>query len=77
MLGVKRCSILLSVRASGGATVTDIKALRTRLALSQQGLAARLGVALQTVWRWEHGTKPLPAHQEKLDRIAKEGRLQE
>ncbi|HZU76561.1 MAG TPA: helix-turn-helix domain-containing protein, partial [Dehalococcoidia bacterium] len=39
-----------------------LRALRARLGLSQQELAARLGVAKLSVLRWEHGrTRPSPA----------------
>ncbi len=35
----------------------DVKGLRTRLGLTQQELADRLGVALSSVARWESGKK--------------------
>ena len=37
----------------------DVKKIRTELALTQEQLAQRLGVAFSTVNRWERGkTKP-------------------
>lgn len=43
------------------------------MGLSQQGLAQLLGVALQTVWRWEAGlTKPLPVISAKLEELGRE-----
>ncbi|WP_352572967.1 helix-turn-helix domain-containing protein [Mesorhizobium australicum] len=36
----------------------DVKAIRARLGLTQQGLADALGVNLSTVWRWENGQPP-------------------
>ena len=41
--------------------MVDIKKTRIDLGLSQEGLARRLGVSLQTIHRWETGkTKPSP-----------------
>ena len=36
---------------------TNLRKLRERLGLSQQGLARRLGVARATITRWENGTR--------------------
>ncbi len=48
----------------------SIKVLRQELGISQRMLAQRIGVAPQTVWRWEHGLgKPSPMAQEKLKRL--------
>lgn len=33
----------------------EIKELRDKLELSQPAFALKLGVSLNTVWRWEHG----------------------
>ena len=38
----------------------DIREVRTRLKLSQQGLAVKLGVSVATVHRWEAGHCPVP-----------------
>jgi DNA-binding transcriptional regulator YiaG len=40
-------------------TPSDVRALRTRLGLTQKGLAAELGVAPMTVARWEQGVNPV------------------
>ena len=50
-------------------TAEQIKDLRRTLAISQERLARELGVSLSTVQRWEKGSKPLPAHQEKLEKL--------
>ena len=60
---------------------TDIKALRTRLGLTQEALARSLGVALNTVARWEQGSRR-PGNLAKRElarlerRAAKERRVQ-
>jgi len=38
-----------------------LRAIRTRLHLTQTGLADALGVHLRTVKHWELGTRPIPA----------------
>ena len=49
---------------------TRIKEIRLRLGLSQERFARRLGVALQTVRRWESGlTKPLPIISLRIDEL--------
>jgi len=51
----------------------DIKKWRQERGWSRERLARELGVAAYTVWRWEEdGVKPIPAHQEKLDALAKQ-----
>jgi DNA-binding transcriptional regulator YiaG len=40
-------------------TTTQLRTIRTKLGLSQAQLAARLGVHLMTVWRWEAGKVPI------------------
>lgn len=35
-----------------------VKAIRTRLGLSQRGLGVRIGVSADTVYHWEKGTSP-------------------
>ena len=48
----------------------DIRELRKQLGLSQDKLAALLGVAPYTVRRWESGkSKPSPLALEKLEQI--------
>lgn len=50
-----------------------VKAIRTRLGLSQQGLAERLGVSLNSVNRWERGhTKPLTVMVRQLLELERE-----
>jgi transcriptional regulator with XRE-family HTH domain len=43
-------------------TGTTIRTLRTEAGLSQAGLAARLGVAANTVARWERGEMAPPPY---------------
>jgi len=38
-------------------TKDDIKALRTKLSLSQQALAYKLGVSVDAVRKWEQGSR--------------------
>ena len=47
----------------------DVRALRDRLGLTGQALAALINARIpgananrQTVWRWEHGTPPSPIY---------------
>jgi HSP20 family protein len=50
-----------------------IREVRGHLGLSQERFAQRLGVSLQTVWRWENGlTRPLPIIGLKLDELQRE-----
>ena len=35
----------------------DVKAIRTKLKLTQQAFAARFGFSINTVRHWEHGTR--------------------
>lgn len=52
-------------------TSTAIKKLRNTLNLSQEQLAAKLGVSLPTVNRWESGkSKPQRAQQDRIDQLA-------
>lgn len=41
-------------------TTTELRAIRTRLNLSQEGLAERLGVDRRTIIRWESGEVAIP-----------------
>lgn len=45
-------------------------AIRARLMLTLDEMARRMRVNRSTVWRWEHGARPLPWHMRKLARIA-------
>lgn len=50
-------------------TGLEIKAARERAGLTQAQLAARLGVAAVTVFRWESGrSRPQPGHMARLSR---------
>lgn len=49
----------------GGVTVNamdgrELRAFRDRLGLSQSGLAVKLGIAANTVARWERGEREIP-----------------
>ena len=46
-----------------------IKKIRDENGWSMETLARRLGVSLQTVYRWEKGTKPSPLAKEKLGEL--------
>jgi putative transcriptional regulator len=47
-----------------------IREVRGRLGLTQEKFAARLGVTLPTINRWENGrTKPSPLAMEKLQQL--------
>jgi DNA-binding transcriptional regulator YiaG len=51
----------------------NIKELRTALGISQQALAAKLGVSLGSIRVWEYGKfKPMPVYQERIDRLISE-----
>ena len=41
-------------------TGKELREIRTRLGLTQGELGKRLGVALNTVWRWEYGHRHIP-----------------
>lgn len=41
---------------------TELKSRRRQLTLTQAALAARLGVAVTTVSRWETGETPIPPY---------------
>ena len=47
-------------------TPIALKRLRAQLGLSQTALARRLGVARNTVTRWEMGLYPIPAMAARL-----------
>jgi transcriptional regulator with XRE-family HTH domain len=50
-----------------------IKDLRRRLGLTQESLAALIGVDHATYWRWEQGrTRPLPVFARELERLDRE-----
>ena len=50
----------------------DVKALRSRLGISQNELAQRLKVTASTVARWEQGVmKPRPEMVQKLEALAR------
>ncbi len=50
-----------------------VKSLREKLGLSQEKLAARLGVTFSSVNRWENGhTKPSPLAVQKLEELVLE-----
>lgn len=51
----------------------EIKNIRDKLFLSQEGMAHALGVSYATFSRWERGlSKPSPLAMEKLIKIKKE-----
>lgn len=51
----------------------DIKQLRAKLGLTQEGLAKKLEVSIQTVTRWEQGIfRPSPMALKQLQKLAKE-----
>ena len=41
-------------------TGKELREIRTGLELTQGELGKRLGVALNTVWRWEYGHRHIP-----------------
>jgi transcriptional regulator with XRE-family HTH domain len=43
-------------KMSGGA----LAYIRECLAISQQDMAAKLGVSLESLWQWESGERPIP-----------------
>lgn len=50
----------------------DIKALRSKLKLTQKELAAKLGTTWGTISRWEHNrTKPSPLAQKAIESLMK------
>lgn len=52
-------------------TPDDLKTTRATLALTQQQLAAQLGVTVSTVAKWEQGIHPIPPIAERfLRRLA-------
>jgi len=51
---------------------TVIKQLRRHLGLSQEKLAAKLGVSFPTIYRWEHNrAKPSPLALQKIEELLK------
>ena len=55
-------------------TPADLKRLRARLGWSQQRLAEHLGVARNSVNRWEMGLHPIPPMAAKLLRTLPPGK---
>lgn len=54
-------------------TGDEIKALRTRLRLTQEQMANRLGVRFATLNRWENGhASPSPLAARELERLARD-----
>jgi DNA-binding transcriptional regulator YiaG len=51
----------------------EIRAIRRRMGLSQKQLAARLGVARATIWRWETGVNAIEPLSAKLLEILARG----
>ena len=51
----------------------ELREIRHRMGLSQKQLAARLGVARATVWRWEMGVHPIEPLSAKLLAILAQG----
>jgi transcriptional regulator with XRE-family HTH domain len=50
-----------------------VKELRASLGISQQALAAKLGVSLGSIRVWEYGKfKPMPVYQERIDKLIME-----
>ena len=51
-------------------TGSDLRAWRAAEGLTQVQAAARVGVSLQTWWRWEHGwCRPLPLQAKQLQAV--------
>lgn len=56
----------------------NVKDLREKLQLTQEGLARKIGVSWGTVSRWERGrVTPSPLAKDKLKRLLKKGLHQE
>ena len=47
-------------------TSNELKTLRATLALTQQQLAAQLGVTVSTIAKWEQGIHPIPPMAERF-----------
>ena len=48
----------------------DLKEIRTKLELTQENMARKLGVTFNTYSRWERGlSKPSPLAREKIENI--------
>ena len=58
-----------STLSEGGMTGSELRAIRERLGLTQVEMAERLGVAANTVARWERDEKPIRPPVEKLIRL--------
>lgn len=50
-------------------TAAQFKAQRRALRLSQQALAAALGVSVRTVQAWEQGQNPIPVWVERFTEL--------
>ena len=56
--------------AFSATTKDELKAIRTRLGMTQRELARRVGVVPKTVARWESGVHPIDPVYDRLIRIA-------
>ena len=52
----------------------DIKELRTRLGLTQDAFARKLGVSVRCINRWEHGHHPSKLAQKLIDKLIKQSK---
>ena len=50
-------------------TPDELRAIRQALALSQEGLARSMGVAMNTIARWERGERAVPPTADKALRF--------
>ena len=53
----------------GTMTKDELRAIRERMKLTQAELAEKLGVASNTVARWEQGKRPIPVLAERFVRV--------
>jgi len=60
------------LRAEDTELTTMIKELRSRLGLTQEQFAAKVGVTFSTVNRWENGkSKPSPLARQRIEELSK------